>query len=55
MEGGLKVNDDYDLSRLSDDEMRLLERLLTKAAGEHDEAVFAPFVIEFVRPHGAAE
>ena len=39
----------YDLSRLSDDEIALLERILKKAAGELEgEITPPPFKIEFV-------
>ncbi|HWY87090.1 MAG TPA: hypothetical protein VNX28_10215 [Gemmataceae bacterium] len=37
----------YDLSRLSDDEIALLERILKKAAGGF-EGEITPFKIEFV-------
>jgi hypothetical protein len=37
-----------DLSRLSDDELELLGRLLLKAAGEFEGDVNPPFRIEFV-------
>jgi hypothetical protein len=38
-----------DLSRLSDDELKLLERLLSKAAGLFHGDVDIPFRIELVR------
>jgi hypothetical protein len=38
-----------DLSRLSDDELKLLERLLSKAAGLFHGDVDVPFRIELVR------
>jgi hypothetical protein len=41
-----------DLSRLDDSELALLERLLSKAAGEHDDVVVPTFRMErvFVDP-----
>ena len=38
----------YDLSRLSDDELALLERILKKAAGGFEGDVCPPFRIEFI-------
>jgi hypothetical protein len=40
----------YDLGKLNDEELELLERLLSKAAGEHDNVVVPTFRIvrEFV-------
>jgi len=38
----------YDLSRLSDDEIALLERILKKASGELEGDVCPPFRIEFI-------
>jgi hypothetical protein len=39
----------YDLSRLSDDEIALLERILKKAAGGFEGEITPPFKIEFVK------
>ena len=41
-----------DFSRLSDEELELLERMLLKAAGEFTGDVVPPFRIEFVDPWG---
>ena len=43
-----KGNDVMDLSKLNDEEIKLLERLMLKAAGQLDGAVVAPFVVEFI-------
>jgi hypothetical protein len=46
----------YDLSKLDDAELRLLEQLLKKAAGEFEGDVIPPFRIEFInRQSNAAD
>ena len=37
-----------DFSKLNDDELKLLERLLSKAIGQFDGEVAPPFRVEFV-------
>lgn len=48
----IDMNRSFDFSRLDKDEFEFVERLLAKAAGEHDEKCVPPFRIEFIAPIG---
>jgi hypothetical protein len=39
---------DVDLSRLDDDELALLEKLIAKAEGKCEGRIIPPFIVEFV-------
>ena len=44
----LKRMHDVDLSRLTDDELALLEKLIAKAEGKCEGRIIPPFIVEFV-------
>ena len=40
--------DQYDLSRLTEAELELLEKLIAKAEGKFEGRIIPPFIVEFV-------